>query len=130
MDLTPVAEALLEYRYLLPDETPDELFHRVADAIDTPGSKDFLHIMEELLFIPNSPTLMNAGTPGGQLSACFVLPVEDSLQGIFSTLATMAQIHQSGGGTGFSFSRIRPAGDPVVCDIGCRKRTAPVHPRL
>ena len=118
MDLTPVAEALLEYRYLLPDETPDELFRRVADAIDTPGSKDFLHIMEELLFIPNSPTLMNAGTAGGQLSACFVLPVEDSLQGIFSTLATMAQIHQSGGGTGFSFGRIRPAGDPVASTSG------------
>jgi ribonucleoside-diphosphate reductase alpha chain len=118
MDLTPVAEALLEYRYLLPDETPDGLFRRVADAIDTPGSEDFFRIMEELLFIPNSPTLMNAGTPGGQLSACFVLPVEDSLQGIFSTLATMAQIHQSGGGTGFSFSRIRPAGDPVASTSG------------
>ncbi len=118
MDLTPVSESVLEYRYLLPDETPDGLFRRVADAIDTPGSKDFLRIMEELLFIPNSPTLMNAGTPGGQLSACFVLPVEDSLQGIFSTLATMAQIHQSGGGTGFSFSRIRPAGDPVASTLG------------
>lgn len=113
MDLTPVARALLEYRYLLPNETPGDLFRRVADSIDPSGSQDFLRIMEELLFLPNSPTLMNAGTSGGQLSACFVLPVEDSLQGIFSTLATMAQIHQSGGGTGFSFGRIRPAGDPV-----------------
>jgi len=118
MDLTPVAEALLEYRYLLKNETPDRLFRRVADAIDTSGSRDFFRIMEELLFLPNSPTLMNAGTSGGQLSACFVLPVEDSLQGIFSTLATMALIHQSGGGTGFSFSRIRPAGDPVSSTSG------------
>jgi ribonucleoside-diphosphate reductase alpha chain len=118
MDLTPVSKSLLEYRYLLQNETPDDLFCRVADAIDTSGSKDFLHIMEELLFLPNSPTLMNAGTSGGQLSACFVLPVEDSLQGIFSALAAMALIHQSGGGTGFSFSRIRPAGDPVSSTSG------------
>lgn len=118
MKLTPVAESVLEYRYLLPNETPDELFRRVAGAVDTPDSGDFLHSMEELLFLPNSPTLMNAGTPGGQLSACFVLPVEDSLEGIFSTLGTMARIHQSGGGTGFSFSRIRPAGDHVASTAG------------
>jgi len=118
MNLTPVAEALLELRYLLQNETPDGLFRRVANAIDTSGSMDFLRIMEELLFLPNTPTLMNAGTSGGQLSACFVLPVEDSLQGIFSTLATMALIHQSGGGTGFSFNRIRPAGDPVASTSG------------
>ncbi|HUH79135.1 MAG TPA: adenosylcobalamin-dependent ribonucleoside-diphosphate reductase [Methanoregula sp.] len=118
MDLTPVSKSLLEYRYLLPRETPDELFLRVADAIDTPDSKEFLRIMEELLFIPNTPTLMNAGVPGGQLSACFVLPVEDSLRSIFSTLSTMAMIHQSGGGTGFSFSHIRPAGDHVASTSG------------
>ncbi len=118
MNLTPAARALLENRYLLPQETPDDLFSRVADAVDTPRSKDFLHVMKELLFLPNSPTLMNAGTPVGQLSACFVLPVEDSLQGIFSTLSNMALIHQSCGGTGFSFSHIRPAGDPVSSTSG------------
>ncbi len=118
MNLTPAARILLKNRYLLPQETPDDLFYRVADAVDTPRSKDFLHVMKELLFIPNSPTLMNAGTPIGQLSACFVLPVEDSLRGIFSTLTTMALIHQSCGGTGFSFSHIRPAGDPVSSTCG------------
>ncbi|MDO9034094.1 MAG: adenosylcobalamin-dependent ribonucleoside-diphosphate reductase [Methanoregula sp.] len=118
MDLTPAAKTLLKDRYLLFQETPDELFCRVADAVNTPRSKDFLQVMKELLFIPNSPTLMNAGSSIGQLSACFVLPVEDSLQGIFSTLATMALIHQSGGGTGFSFNHIRPAGDSVSSTCG------------
>lgn len=118
MDLTPAAKTLLKNRYLLPNETPDNLFKRVADAVDTPLSREFLQVMKELLFIPNSPTLMNAGTHMGQLSACFVLPVDDSLQGIFSTLTTMALIHQSGGGTGFSFSHIRPAGDPVSSTCG------------
>ena len=125
MDLTPAAKTLLENRYLLPQETPDELFCRVADAVDTPRSKDFLHVMKELLFIPNSPTLMNAGSSIGQLSACFVLPVKDSLRGIFSTLATMALIHQSGGGTGFSFSHIRPAGDPVSSTCGAASGPLP-----
>jgi ribonucleoside-diphosphate reductase alpha chain len=125
MDLTPAARTLLENRYLLPGETPDELFSRVAGAVNTPRSEDFLSLMKELLFIPNSPTLMNAGTPSGQLSACFVLPVEDSLQGIFSSLSTMALIHQSGGGTGFSFSRLRPAGDPVSSVCGAASGPIP-----
>ena len=125
MDLTPAAKTLLGNRYLLPRETPDELFCRVADAVDTPMSKDFLHVMKELLFVPNSPTLMNAGTPAGQLSACFVLPVEDSLREIFSTLTTMALIHQSGGGTGFSFSHIRPAGDTVSSTCGAASGPLP-----
>jgi ribonucleoside-diphosphate reductase alpha chain len=124
MDLTPAAKTLLERRYLLPQETPYKLFCRVADAVDTSLSKDFLHMMRELLFLPNSPTLMNAGTSTGQLSACFVLPVEDSLKGIFSTLATMALIHQSGGGTGFSFSHIRPAGDRI--SSGCGAASGPL----
>ncbi len=125
MDLTPVAKSLLEYRYLLPGETPEHLFHRVAEAIDIPGTEEFFRIMEDLLFVPNTPTLMNAGTQSGQLSACFVLPVEDSLQGIFSTLATMAQIHQSGGGTGFSFSHLRPAGDTVSSHLGVASGPVP-----
>jgi len=125
MFLSSAATTLLKDRYLLPDETPEGLFSRVAAAVDTPESGDFFRIMKELLFIPNSPTLMNAGTPAGQLSACFVLPVEDSLQGIFSTLATMALIHQSGGGTGFSFSNIRPAGDPVSSTCGAASGPLP-----
>lgn len=125
MYLTAAAKNLLENRYLLPQETPDELFCRVADAVNTPRSKVFLHLMKELLFIPNSPTLMNAGSSIGQLSACFVLPVEDSLKGIFSTLATMALIHQSGGGTGFSFNQIRPAGDPVSSTCGAASGPLP-----
>jgi ribonucleoside-diphosphate reductase alpha chain len=118
MKLTHAARILLKNRYLLQQETPEGLFKRVSDAVDTPLSNDFLHMMKEFLFLPNSPTLMNAGTPQGQLSACFVLPVEDSLQEIFSTLTTMAIIHQSGGGTGFSFSHIRPAGDAVSSTSG------------
>jgi ribonucleoside-diphosphate reductase alpha chain len=118
MKLTQAARVLLKNRYLLPQETPEGLFRRVADAVDTPRSNDFFQMMKKLLFLPNSPTLMNAGMPQGQLSACFVLPVEDSLQEIFSTLGTMAIIHQSGGGTGFSFSHIRPAGDIVSSTCG------------
>lgn len=118
MELTPAAMTLLKNRYLLPGETPGDLFRRVTLAVDPARSAEYLRVLGDLLFIPNSPTLMNAGTPTGQLSACFVLPVEDSLQGIFSTLATMALIHQSGGGTGFSFSRIRPSGDVVSSTCG------------
>ncbi|OPY38366.1 MAG: ribonucleotide-diphosphate reductase subunit alpha [Methanoregula sp. PtaU1.Bin051] len=125
MNLTPAALTLLEDRYLLPGETPDALFSRVAGAVDTPLSGEFLRMMKDLQFIPNSPTLMNAGTTIGQLSACFVLPVEDSLQGIFSTLSAMALIHQSGGGTGFSFSRLRPSGDPVSSTCGAASGPLP-----
>lgn len=104
-------------------ETPEMMLERVAGHVSLSEKKygedagafrsKFLEIMRELMFLPNSPTLMNAGMPLGQLSACFVLPVEDSLSGIFESLKNMALIHQSGGGTGFSFSRLRPRGDPV-----------------
>lgn len=112
---------VLERRYLLKDEngnvveTPLELFRRIAKAIalDPDSEKDFLNMLVLLEFIPNTPTLMNAGTDLGQLSACFVIPVEDSLVSIFDAVKHMALIQQSGGGTGFSFTRLRPKGDIV-----------------
>jgi len=127
---------VLKNRYLLKNdaqqviETPRELFQRVAKAISqgelnykSPYQREeveevFLQMMTSLKFMPNSPTLMNAGTSLGQLSACFVLPVEDSIGGIFETLKHMARIHQTGGGTGFDFSRLRPRGDIVSTTKG------------
>ncbi|MBN1545250.1 MAG: adenosylcobalamin-dependent ribonucleoside-diphosphate reductase [Syntrophaceae bacterium] len=122
---------VLQKRYLLKDEnqnvveTPGELFrrvaHHVAKAEDNfrtgPGldqvEEKFYRMMRNLEFMPNSPTLMNAGTSLRQLSACFVIPVPDSIEGIFTALGHMAQIHQTGGGTGFSFSDLRPQADIV-----------------
>jgi ribonucleoside-diphosphate reductase alpha chain len=135
-DLKLSANALkvLEERYLQRDtnghitETPTQLFHRVADAIAAPEKKykgnvkatadAFYQMMANLEFLPNSPTLMNAGTTLGQLSACFVLPIDDSLESIFTTLKNMAIIQQSGGGTGFSFSRLREKGAVVQSTSG------------
>lgn len=129
---TANAKTVLERRYLAKDqdgkvtETIDELFHRVASAIaeadaayGSTGDEikelegQFYDIMTSREFMPNSPTLMNAGRPLGQLSACFVLPVEDSMADIFDTVKYAALVHQSGGGTGFSFSRLRPEGSIV-----------------
>ena len=131
MPITENARAVLERRYLIRDEhgqpmeTVDELFHRVADSIAAADARfdpkadvaataeSFYRMMTELDFLPNSPTLMNAGRPLGQLSACFVLPVADSMEDIFDAIKNAALIHKSGGGTGFSFSRLRSKGATV-----------------
>ncbi len=133
--LTSNALTILAKRYLLKNEqgniteTPARLFRRVAKTVahaDAAYKKSsvlkteesFYEILSKLEFLPNTPTLMNAGTKLGQLSACFVLPVEDSLPSIFGTLEKMAIIHQSGGGTGFSFTKLRPKGDVVQSTKG------------
>lgn len=129
MDLSENALKVLETRYLFRDEqgdikeTPEEMFHRVANAV---ASAELLHsgdaenwgaryyeAMSDLLFLPNTPTLINAGKDLGQLAACFVLPVDDSMTSIFDSLKNAALILQSGGGTGFSFSHLRPRSDVV-----------------
>ena len=140
--LTANARTVLEKRYLIkdakgkPTETPEQLFWRVATVVAEAdrryGATDggvqevaeaFYRLMTERRFLPNSPTLMNAGRPLGQLSACFVLPVADSLSnghdGIYDTLRSMALIHQSGGGTGFGFSRLRAKGSMVRSTSDC-----------
>ena len=131
MPISENAKAVLERRYLArdeqgqPTETVDGLFRRVANAVaegdrrfDSKAdvvatAKEFYELMVSLDFLPNSPTLMNAGRPLGQLSACFVLPVADSMEDIFDAIKNAALIHKSGGGTGFSFSRLRPKGSTV-----------------
>src|SRR5688572_19514428 len=132
VELADNARVVLERRYLakdgqgVPIETPEELFQRVAnnlaqaearygkspDEVATVAGR-FYDLITSFKFLPNSPTLGNAGRPLQQLSACFVLPVEDSMMSIFEAVKETALIHQSGGGTGFSFSRLRPAGDVV-----------------
>jgi len=129
MELSSNAKIVLQKRYLLKDdsgnivETPEEMFMRVARNIaqaekvykTAPDywAEKYYNLMVNLKFLPNSPALMNAGKSIGQLAACFVLPVEDSMDGIFGTLKNAALILQSGGGTGFSFSRLRPKSDIV-----------------
>src|SRR5690349_10604711 len=139
--LSANARTVLAKRYLVkdqtgkPTETPEELFWRVATVVAEADARyganeeqvqkkaeEFYALMTQRRFVPNSPTLMNAGRPLGQLSACFVLPVEDALangkNGIYDTLKSMAIIHQSGGGTGFGFSRLRPKGSMVRSTTG------------
>jgi ribonucleoside-diphosphate reductase alpha chain len=127
LKLSPNAIKVLERRYLLKDkegkliETPEQLFMRVANAIAIADkqygateqeiktlAESFFKMMTSLEFLPNSPCLMNAGKELGQLSACFTLPIEDSMESIFETLKITSLIHKSGGGTGFNFSRLRP----------------------
>jgi len=134
--LTDNALAVLRARYLVREggvvvETVDELFRRVAHHVSAielrlgytadeiaAARATFERMMASLEFLPNSPTLMNAGRPLGQLAACFVVPVEDSTTGVFEAVRWAAEIQKTGGGTGFSFSRLRPAGDLVASTGG------------
>jgi len=134
--LSENAVTVLQRRYLKKDsrgrvvETPKEMFWRAATAlvrnekryhrkIDTDRiARDFYQMMASLDFLPNSPTLMNAGRRLGQLSACFVLPVNDTMEGIFEAVKQAALVHKSGGGTGFSFSRLRPRASMVQSTAG------------
>ncbi|HEY5939145.1 MAG TPA: ribonucleotide reductase N-terminal alpha domain-containing protein [Kofleriaceae bacterium] len=134
--LTDNALAVLRARYLAREngvvvETPEQLFRRVAEHVSAievtygyqpaeiaAGRETFERMMSALEFLPNSPTLMNAGRPLGQLAACFVVPVDDSTTGVFEAVRWAAEIQKTGGGTGFSFSRLRPAGDLVASTGG------------
>lgn len=136
LELTHIAKTVLEKRYLRTKEdgtreTPDEMLRRVARVIAAVEEKygaskkeiraveeRFYQLMDRQDFMPNSPTFTGAGTALGQLSACFVLPVGDSLPEIYETMKHAALIHQTGGGTGFAFSRLRPAGDVVRSSQG------------
>lgn len=136
LSLTPMALKILEARYLKRDslgrvaETPKDLFRRVAHGVASVEAhwssldevdyyeNEYFQMMTSLEFLPNSPTLMNGGKPKGQLSACFVLPIPDSIEGITKAMQQMMVIHKTGGGTGFSFSSMRPAHDAVASTGG------------
>ena len=128
LDLSPNQLKVLQSRYLLKDEegrvieTPSQLFRRVAKTLAKGEGKkvedNFYEVMSRLEFLPAGRTLNNAGTPQSQLANCFVLPVLDSIEGIFESVKQMALVHQTGGGTGFNFSKLRPKGDAVTKSSG------------
>ena len=128
LDLSPNQLKVLSNRYLLKDsegkviETPSQLFARVAKTLAKGEGKkiehEFYEVMSKLEFLPAGRTLNNAGTPQSQLANCFVLPVEDSMEGIFDAVKWMAMVQQTGGGTGFNFSKLRPRGDVVTKSSG------------
>ena len=141
LTLSANAETVLARRYLARDaagnitERPSDLFHRVARVVasaETAHGGDaaateraFYDLMARRAFLPNSPALMNAGQPLGQLAACFVVPVDDSMPAIFDAVKWAAMIQMSGGGTGFAFSRLRPAGDHVATTGGAASGPVP-----
>ena len=124
--MTSPAETVLQRRYYAPGEDWEQLCRRTAKAAAQAESEpdrerieeEFFQMLYHKRFLPNSPTLMNAGRELGQLSACFVLDIQDSMESIFKTMTDAVMIHKSGGGTGFSFSKIRPKGDPVKSTNG------------
>jgi len=125
MQLSENAMEVLNYRYLERGETPEEMFRRVAQTVakvertnHTYWENIYYDLVASLKFIPNTPTLINAGKPFGQLSACFVLGIDDNIDSIFNALRDTAIIHKTGGGTGFDFSSLRPEGDPVDKSTG------------
>ena len=116
-----MAMDILKQRYLLPNETPEQMFVRVAKFVANGNyelEKQFFSMMDNLAFLPNSPTLMNAGTENPMLSACFSVPIEDNTISIFDSVKYMALIQKAGGGTGFSFSNLRPRGYKVKSTLG------------
>ena len=131
LQLTQNAKIVLKTRYLLGDETPEDLFWRVAHAIAEPEdpslhafqgrdywAQEFYDLMTSCRFMPNSPTLFNAGTGQGTLSACFVIPVEDTMESIMQAATTSAMIQKFGGGIGYAFSKLRPRGSPISTTHG------------
>ena len=124
--LTENAHTILKTRYLIGDETAQDLFMRVARAVaepEDPGTRErwadtFYELMATTKFLPNSPTLFNAGTGQGTLSACFVLPVEDTMESIMEAARASAMIQKYGGGLGYSFSKLRPRGSGIKTTQG------------
>ncbi|MBW8001685.1 MAG: adenosylcobalamin-dependent ribonucleoside-diphosphate reductase [Planctomycetes bacterium] len=121
MELSENALEVIKFRFLGPDETPEQMFERVASAVAASGSQNYLFWYNRFLaaflnldFLPSTPGLANAGRPIGQLIACYVVGVEDTVESIFDAIKYAAVIHKSGGGTGFSFSNIRPSGSVVL----------------